>query len=103
MTKDMTVLTLGVHVLDVLARPVEGIPDGQGAALLEQIKASAAGTAGGTALSLAKLGATVRSAGVLGAADLPASPAPHHHYAASVTVDQDHASRPPARRTVDGP
>jgi sugar/nucleoside kinase (ribokinase family) len=66
MSQDMTVLTLGAHVLDVLARPVETIPDGQGAALLEQIKASAAGTAGGTALSLAKLGAAVRSAGAIG-------------------------------------
>jgi sugar/nucleoside kinase (ribokinase family) len=66
MSSEMTVLTLGVHVLDILARPVETIPEGQGAALLEQIKASAAGTAGGTALSLAKLGATVRSAGAIG-------------------------------------
>jgi sugar/nucleoside kinase (ribokinase family) len=66
MKNEMTVLALGTHVLDVLARPVETIPEGQGAALLEQIKASAAGTAGGTALSLAKLGAIVRSAGAIG-------------------------------------
>jgi sugar/nucleoside kinase (ribokinase family) len=62
-----TVITLGAHVLDVQLRPVEAIPDGQGAALVEQIRFSPAGSAGGTALTLAKLGATVRSAGAIGA------------------------------------
>jgi sugar/nucleoside kinase (ribokinase family) len=61
-----TVVSLGVHVLDVLVRPVEEIPEGQGGALVEQIRATAAGTAGGTALTLAKLGATTRSAGAVG-------------------------------------
>ena len=60
---DMTVIALGVHVLDTLVRPVEQIPDGQGGALVDEIKVTAAGTAGGTALFLARLGATVRSAG----------------------------------------
>jgi sugar/nucleoside kinase (ribokinase family) len=63
---DMTVIALGVHVLDVLVRPVEAIPEGQGAALVEDIRITAAGTAGGTALTLAKLGASVRSAGAIG-------------------------------------
>jgi len=62
----MTVISLGVHVLDTLVRPVEAIPDGQGGQLVEQITMTAAGTAGGTALVLAKLGATVRSAGAIG-------------------------------------
>jgi sugar/nucleoside kinase (ribokinase family) len=57
---------MGVHVLDVLARPVERIPEGQGGELVEQIKITAAGSAGGTALVLAKLGAEVRSAGAIG-------------------------------------
>ena len=61
-----TVLTLGVHVLDVLARPVEAIPAGQGAALLEEIAFSPAGTAAGTAMTLAKLGATTSTAGAVG-------------------------------------
>lgn len=61
-----TVITLGVHVLDVQVRPVESIPEGQGAALVEQIRFGPAGTAGGTAVSLAKLGATVRTAGAVG-------------------------------------
>ncbi|MEV7388625.1 MULTISPECIES: carbohydrate kinase family protein [unclassified Streptomyces] len=63
----MRVVTMGVHVLDVLVRPVDAIPEGQGATLVEDIRMTAAGTAGGTALTLAKLGATVQSAGAVGA------------------------------------
>lgn len=62
----MKVVTMGVHVLDVLVRPVEDIPEGQGATLVEEIRMTAAGTAAGTALTLAKLGASVRSAGAIG-------------------------------------
>ncbi|MCR6489051.1 sugar kinase [Amycolatopsis sp. OK19-0408] len=61
-----TVITLGAHVFDVQVRPVEAIPEGQGAALVEQIRFGPAGTAAGTAITLAKLGATVRSAGAVG-------------------------------------
>jgi sugar/nucleoside kinase (ribokinase family) len=57
---------MGVHVLDVLARPVEEIPEGQGGALVEEIRMTPAGSAGGTAVTLAKLGAQVRSAGAIG-------------------------------------
>ena len=57
---------MGVHVLDVQVRPVEAIPEGQGVALVEGIEMSAAGTAGGTAVTLAKLGATVHTAGAIG-------------------------------------
>ncbi|MCW2991397.1 MAG: rbsK [Solirubrobacterales bacterium] len=62
----MSIVCMGVHVLDVLARPVEEIPEGQGGALVEQIRITAAGSAGGTALVLGKLGAEVRSAGAIG-------------------------------------
>ena len=62
----MRAITLGAHVLDVLARPVEGIPEGQGGALLDQIRVAPAGTAAGTAVILAKLGANVRSIGAVG-------------------------------------
>ena len=58
---------MGVHVLDVLARPVDVIPEGQGGQLVDEIRVTAAGSAGGTALVLAKLGAEVRSAGAVGA------------------------------------
>jgi sugar/nucleoside kinase (ribokinase family) len=60
------VVTLGVHVVDVLVRPVEEIPAGQGGTLVEQIRITPAGPAGGTAVTLAKLGAGVRSAGAIG-------------------------------------
>ncbi len=57
---------MGVHVLDVLVRPVEEIPEGQGGQLVEEIRITAAGSAGGAAITLAKLGAEVRSAGAVG-------------------------------------
>jgi sugar/nucleoside kinase (ribokinase family) len=65
-----TVISLGVHVVDVLVRPVEEIPAGQGGQLVEQIRITPAGTAGGTAITLAKLGAEVRSAGAIGTDEL---------------------------------
>src|SRR5215212_1821139 len=66
MSDEMIAIAMGVHVLDVLVRPVETIPEGQGGALVEQIRVTAAGSAGGTALTLAKLGAKVSSAGAIG-------------------------------------
>ena len=63
---EMRAIALGVHVLDVLVRPVQEIPEGQGGALVEEIRMTAAGSAGGTALILAKLGADVFSAGAIG-------------------------------------
>jgi sugar/nucleoside kinase (ribokinase family) len=66
MSDEMRALCAGVHVLDVLVRPVEAIPEGQGGELVEQIRITAAGSAGGTALVLAKLGAQVKSAGAIG-------------------------------------
>lgn len=66
MSDEMVAIALGVHVVDVLARPVEAIPEGQGGALVEEIRITPAGSAGGTAVTLAKLGAVVRSAGAIG-------------------------------------
>jgi sugar/nucleoside kinase (ribokinase family) len=62
-----TVICLGARIFDVQLRPVEAIPEGQGVALVEQIRFSPAGAAGGTSLTLSKLGARVRSAGAIGA------------------------------------
>ena len=62
----MRAICLGAHVLDVLARPVTEIPAGQGGALVEEIRMAPAGSAGGTAVVLAKLGASVLSAGAVG-------------------------------------
>ena len=66
MSNGQTVIAMGVHVVDVLARPVEAIPEGQGGQLVEEIRITPAGTAAGTAVTLAKLGARVRSAGAIG-------------------------------------
>jgi sugar/nucleoside kinase (ribokinase family) len=66
MNDEMIAMAMGVHVLDVLVRPVEEIPEGQGGALVEEIRITAAGSAGGTAVTLAKLGAKVSSAGAIG-------------------------------------
>src|SRR3989454_3992958 len=66
MRGEMTAVAMGVHVLDVLVRPVEAIPEGQGGELVEEIRITAAGSAGGAALVLAKLGARARSAGAVG-------------------------------------
>ena len=67
MSEEMVAIAMGVHVLDVLVRPVEAIPEGQGGTLVEEIRITAAGSAGGTALTLAKLGARTSSAGAIGA------------------------------------
>jgi len=60
------VASIGVYILDVLGRPVSEIPPGQNISLLDEIRVTVAGTAGGTAVDLAKLGAEVVSIGALG-------------------------------------
>src|SRR5258708_36436236 len=54
-----SVAVLGAHILDVLGRPVESIPPGQGSARLTEIRATAAGTAAGTGVDPPQLGAGV--------------------------------------------
>lgn len=66
----MRAVCMGVHVVDVLARPVTEIPEGQGGALVEEIRITPAGSAGGTAVTMAKLGAQTRSAGAIGTDEL---------------------------------
>src|SRR3954452_15860806 len=65
-----TVVTVGAHILDVLARPVEGIPGGQDTVVVAQIRVTAAGAAAGTAVALARLGNRVVSVGAIGDDDL---------------------------------
>lgn len=60
------VFSVGVHILDILGRPVSEIPQGQRSVLLEEIKATAAGTAAGTSVDLARLGVQVYSCGAIG-------------------------------------
>lgn len=62
----MTVAAVGVHVLDTHVLGISSIPSGSDGQLVETIRMSAAGTAGGTALVLARLGADVRSYGAVG-------------------------------------
>lgn len=62
----MRVVCLGAHIVDVLGRPVTDIPAGQGRRVLDEIRMTAAGTACGTAVDLAKLGAQVTSIGPVG-------------------------------------
>jgi sugar/nucleoside kinase (ribokinase family) len=66
MSAEMAPIVMGVHVLDVLVRPVETIPEGQGGQLVDEIRIGPAGSAGGTAVTLSKLGAAVQSAGAIG-------------------------------------
>jgi sugar/nucleoside kinase (ribokinase family) len=63
-------IPLGAHVFDVHAKYVEQIPDGQGGALIEEIRVSPAGAAGGTAITMAKLGARTVTVGAIGSDDI---------------------------------
>ena len=60
------VFSVGVHILDILGLPVSEIPLGQRSVLLEEIKATAAGTAAGPSVDLARLGVPVFSCGAIG-------------------------------------
>ena len=63
----MKIATVGVHVLDTHVIGIESIPSGSDGQLVETIRVSAAGTAGGTGLVLSRLGAEVASYGAVGA------------------------------------
>jgi len=63
----MKIATIGVHVLDTHVIGIESIPDGSDGQLVETIRVSPAGTAGGTAVILSRLGAEVVSYGAVGA------------------------------------
>lgn len=64
------VLCIGPHIVDVLVRPVTAIPPGQGGVLIDDARITAAGTAAGTAVDLAKLGCRVTSVGAIGSDSL---------------------------------
>jgi sugar/nucleoside kinase (ribokinase family) len=57
---------LGLQIVDILGRPVTEIPKGQGVDIIEEISITVAGTAGGTCVDLAKLGAEVYAMGSIG-------------------------------------
>lgn len=60
------VVCLGPYIVDVLARPVTAIPPGQSGARVDEIRITAAGTGGGTAVDLAQLGVPVVALGRIG-------------------------------------
>lgn len=60
------IAAVGVHVLDTHVLRVDSIPDNSDGALVDTIRMSPAGTAGGTGLVLARLGAEVHSIGAIG-------------------------------------
>ncbi|MGA2762246.1 MAG: sugar kinase [Spirochaetia bacterium] len=60
------VASLGIHIVDILGRPVERIPEGQSVDLLKEIRITVAGTAAGTSVDLAKLGIDVVAMGAVG-------------------------------------
>jgi sugar/nucleoside kinase (ribokinase family) len=66
----MAVVTLGAHILDVLARPGDDAQDGPGPVVVDEIRVTAAGAAAGTAVALARLGNDVVSVGAIGDDDL---------------------------------
>jgi len=66
MNQPMTVAVVGVHVLDTHVLRVESIPDGSEGQLVDTIRLSPAGTAGGTGVVLSRLGAGVHSIGAVG-------------------------------------
>lgn len=67
MTRRPRVACVGAFIVDTLGRPVTGMPQGQRAQLLEEIVVAPAGSAGGTAIDLAHLGAEVIAVGAVGA------------------------------------
>ena len=60
------VVSLGIHILDILGRPVTRIPERQDVDLIEEIRLTVAGTAAGTTVDLAKLGVDVLAMGAIG-------------------------------------
>jgi hypothetical protein len=64
------VVSLGIHILAALGRPVTRIPPKQDVDLLEEIRLAFAGTTAGISVNLAKLGVNVATRLVTAAAAL---------------------------------
>lgn len=60
------VVSLGLHICDVLGRPVNGIPEGQNLAILDETRMTVAGTAAGASVDMAKLDLAVSALGAVG-------------------------------------
>ncbi|MCP4180255.1 MAG: sugar kinase [bacterium] len=64
------IVSLGIHIADILGRPVTHIPEGQNVAILDEVRITVAGTAAGTSVDLSKLGMKVYAMGALGTDEL---------------------------------
>lgn len=60
-------LCVGLTTLDIVARPIDRLPEGEGFALIDSVEIVPAGTAAGAALVAAKLGLNVKLSGAIGA------------------------------------
>jgi sugar/nucleoside kinase (ribokinase family) len=60
------VACLGVHIVDILARPIAEPPLAGGRHMVDGVRITAAGTAAGTSVDLAKLGAEAVALGAIG-------------------------------------
>lgn len=60
------VISAGVYILDILGRPISALPTTQNSSPIEEIRLTVAGTAGGTAVDMAALGARVLAVGAIG-------------------------------------
>lgn len=68
--ENTSIVSIGIHIVDILGRPVTHIPPGQNVDLLEEIRITVAGTVAGTSVDLAKLGAKVVAVGAVGTDEL---------------------------------
>jgi sugar/nucleoside kinase (ribokinase family) len=59
-------LCIGLTTLDVVARPIDSLPEGEGTNLIEGIALAPAGTAAGAAMVAARLGVKTALAGTVG-------------------------------------
>jgi sugar/nucleoside kinase (ribokinase family) len=66
MNQPQVVAVVGVHVLDTHVLRVDSIPEGSAGALVDTIRVSPAGTAGGAGVVLGRLGAEVHCVGAVG-------------------------------------
>jgi sugar/nucleoside kinase (ribokinase family) len=60
------VACVGVYILDVLGRAIDELPTVQRTLIIDEIRLTAAGSAGGTAVDLARMGADVLAVGAIG-------------------------------------
>lgn len=60
------VACVGVYILDVLGRAIDTLPTVQRSLVIDEIRMTVAGTAGGTAVDLARLDLQVRAVGAVG-------------------------------------